>query len=254
MSLLPLKSLVQPDAWSSLRTFTAARIALGRTGVAIPLKEVLALKMAHAHARDAVYAELATATLPDELNAFQLPVFKLRSQAQNRLQYLQDPGLGRQLDASSIPASMGNLNKGGVVIILADGLSATSVNTHAVPLLQQLVPNLQQSGKLINSIILVEHGRVAISDEIGSICKADMSVMLIGERPGLTAADSMGAYLTYQPFPGLTDESRNCVSNIHAGGLSYTAAAGRITYLVNAAFHKQQSGVSLKEEEERLLD
>lgn len=254
MSLLPLKSLVQADAWSSLRVFTAARIALGRTGAAIPLKEVLALKMAHAHARDAVYAELATTALIKELNLFQVPVFALRSQAQNRLQYLQDPGLGRQLDNASIPAGIERTDKGGIVLIIADGLSATAVNLHAVPLLQQLVPHLRQSGRQISSIVLAEQGRVAISDEIGSLFDADMAVMLIGERPGLTAADSMGAYLTYKPRPGLTDESRNCVSNIHAGGLSYSAAAGRISYLVNAAFHKQQSGVGLKEEEERLLD
>jgi ethanolamine ammonia-lyase small subunit len=169
------------------------------------------------------------------------------------LQYLQDPGLGRQLDRRSIPEDIERINKDGIVIIIADGLSATAVNTHAVPLLKTLIPILRQSGKDVSSILLVQQGRVAISDEIGVLCNAEMSVMLIGERPGLTAADSMGAYLTYRPCPGLTDESRNCVSNIHAGGLSYEAAANRISYLVNAACLKQLSGIGLKEEE-RLLD
>lgn len=255
MPLLPsLKPSVHADAWSSLRTLTAARIALGRAGVAIPLKEVLALKMAHAHARDAVYAELATTRLLNELVAFQLPVFNLHSQAKDRLQYLQDPGLGRQLDPGSIPNGIQHNNHGGVVIIVADGLSATAVNTHAVPLLKQLIPALQQAGKRINSIVLIGQGRVAISDEAGALFNADMVVMLIGERPGLTAADSMGAYLTYKPRIGLTDESRNCVSNIHTGGLSYTTTTSRIVYLVNAAFQLKQSGIALKEEEGKLLE
>lgn len=253
MSLLPsLKPSVQTDAWSSLRTFTAARIALGRAGAAIPLKEVLALKMAHAHARDAVYAELETTRLLNELTAFRLPVFNLHSQAKSRLQYLQDPGLGRQLDPGSVTSDIRKVDQGGIVIIIADGLSATAVNIHAVPLLRQLIPSLQQTGKQVHSIVLVEQGRVAISDEIGALLKAEMAVMLIGERPGLTAADSMGAYLTYKPQIGLTDESRNCVSNIHAGGLSYTTATNRIAYLVSSAFQLKQSGIAIKEEEKLL--
>lgn len=253
MSLLPsLKPSVQTDAWSSLRTFTAARIALGRAGAAIPLKEVLALKMAHAHARDAVYAELETTRLLNELTAFRLPVFNLHSQAKSRLQYLQYPGLGRQLDPGSVTSDIRKVDQGGIVIIIADGLSATAVNIHAVPLLRQLIPSLQQTGKQVHSIVLVEQGRVAISDEIGDLFKAEMAVMLIGERPGLTAADSMGAYLTYKPQIGLTDESRNCVSNIHAGGLSYTTATNRIAYLVSSAFQLKQSGIAIKEEDKLL--
>ncbi|MCG2617728.1 ethanolamine ammonia-lyase subunit EutC [Terrimonas sp. NA20] len=245
------KTTVTEDPWSPLRRFTSARIALGRSGGALPLKEVLALKMAHAHARDAVYGVLNSGPLISSLHTFSKPVLLMKSQARNREQYLLDPGLGRQLDPGS-PDLSRKPDQGGISIIIADGLSANAVNTHAIPLLEELVPMITTSGRKINSFTVVEQARVAIGDQIGHWCNAEMTVLLIGERPGLTVADSVGAYLTFNPLPGLTDESRNCVSNIHPAGLSYQNAASKIMFLINAAFQLGLTGISLKDEQDLL--
>jgi ethanolamine ammonia-lyase small subunit len=233
--------IVQEDAWGALRAFTPARIALGRTGNALPLKEVLAFRMAHAHARDAVYSRLDV----EGLDTLEEPVIRLHSQARDRHTYLQRPDLGRLLeDGTELTAAYGPYD---VVLIIADGLSATAVNRHAVPLLRLLIPALRETGIRLAPLCLLEEGRVAAGDPIGHLLGARMSILFIGERPGLSAADSMGAYLTFAPRPGLTDESRNCVSNIRPEGLSYTAAADRLVHLIGASMRLGLSGVGLKD-------
>jgi|SRR6218665_384750 len=245
-------SIVQTDPWYSLRGLTPARIAIGNTGGVIPIKEVLALKMAHAHARDAVYASLDEKGILEELKNFNVPVLYASSQVKSREQYLLDPGLGRKLDHQSVTNASGEIRPGGIALIISDGLSATAVNRHTIPLLKELIPLLRNAGMVVNSLCLVREGRVAIGDEIGEWCKAEMTVILIGERPGLTAADSLGAYLTFNARPGLTDESRNCVSNIHTSGLNYMTAARKIMYLISESFRMGLSGVALKDQENTL--
>ena len=239
--------LIQSDPWSSLRAYTTARIALGRTGTAIPLSEVLSFRMAHAHARDAVYSALATVQLQEQLQPFHLPVKILHSRAADRYEYLQRPDKGRRLDGDSVTTLTSQQPGSDVVFILVDGLSATAVNIHAYPLLQQLLPMLKDSGITVGPLCLVQQGRVAIGDETGELLKTKMTIVLIGERPGLSAADSMGAYITYAPRVGITDEARNCISNIRQEGLSYTVAAGKIFYLLQEALRLKLSGVALKD-------
>lgn len=248
------KKIVQPDPWTSLRSLTGARIALGRVGAALPLSEVLALKMAHAQARDAVFSEIDIASLQPALQSSGFPVYLLHSQASERSDYLQRPGSGRLLNKDSVDRLRASGEPGcDIVIVLADGLSAAAVNTHAIPLLTHLVTLLQPSGYAIGPVCLVQQGRVAVADEIGSLLGARLSLILIGERPGLSSPDSLGAYVTYNPRPGLTDEARNCISNIHAAGLSYPVAAAKINYLVQASLRLQLSGVGLKEDDSLLL-
>jgi ethanolamine ammonia-lyase small subunit len=246
--LQPKDNLITQDNWQSLKTFTAARIALGSTGVAMPLKEVLGFKLAHAHARDAVYSLLNETDLVTDLEHFQLPIYSLNSKANARHEYLQRPDFGRQLnEISKTQLEKAQVTPVDVALILADGLSATAINNHAIPLLHVLMPLLQQTVFSIAPLSIVHQGRVAIGDEIGFLLKARFSVILIGERPGLSSPDSMGAYLTYKPMVGLTDESRNCVSNIRPEGLGYQAAAEKIFYLINESFRLQYSGVALKD-------
>jgi len=238
-----------PDSWESLKVFTKARIALGRTGVATPLKEVLDFKMCHAHARDAVYSVLEIGELEEALGQFQLPIIIATSKAGDRTIYLQRPDLGRKLD----DVSANNLKNESsysvdVAIIIADGLSATAINKHVVQLLKKLIPYLKQSILTIAPIVIALQGRVAIADEIGSLLNAKLSLILIGERPGLSSPDSMGAYITYSPFPGTTDESRNCVSNIRPEGLSYDLAAEKVATLIKASLQLKLSGILLKDD------
>lgn len=247
------KSFV-PDSWESLKAFTRARIALGRTGIAPPLNEVLNFKMCHAHARDAVYSILEVNELEEALQQFQSSVVTVASQAGDRSVYLQRPDYGRKLDKISLDNLKNESSYSvDVSITVADGLSATAINKHAVPVLKKLIPRLKQSVLTIAPIVIARQARVAIADEIGSLLNAKLSLILIGERPGLSSPDSMGAYITYNPSPGTTDESRNCVSNIRPEGLNYDLAAEKIVKLIKASLQLKLSGIMLKDEEKNLL-
>ena len=249
MSNNPFKNKVDQDLWHPLKAFTAARIALGRTGTAIPLKEVLEFKLAFAFAKDAVYSALDTEGLEEKLKALGLPIYTLQSKATTRAEYLQRPDWGRLLDETSLDLLKNNRQETpyDVAIIIADGLSATAMNKHAFPVVDLLIKALKLMHYTVAPLAIVKQGRVAIGDETGFGLNAQMSVVLIGERPGLTSPDSMGAYLTFHPKPGLTDESRNCISNIRPEGLSYELATHKILYLIQEAFRLQLSGVELKD-------
>ncbi|QKG58599.1 ethanolamine ammonia-lyase subunit EutC [Hymenobacter sp. BRD128] len=239
----------EPDPWAGLRAFTAARIALGRTGTSVPVREALAFRLAHAHARDAVYSALASDQIVKELAEMGLSALQVQSRAATRQQYLQRPDLGRQL-AEAARAALASQAAGecDVAVVLADGLSATALNTHALPLLRRLVPDLQKAGFRLAPLVLAGQARVALGDEIGQLLRARLVLVLIGERPGLSAPDSLGAYFTYGPRPGLTDEARNCVSNIRPAGLGYAAASDKLFFLLREALRRQLSGVGLKDE------
>ncbi|TWI83979.1 ethanolamine ammonia-lyase light chain [Chitinophaga japonensis] len=246
---------IMQDPWISLKAFTTARIALGRTGTAVPLEEVLRFRMAHAHARDAVFSTMDIKGLTTQLQALQLPVLVLHSLAADRYEYLQRPDKGRRLDDASIAtlSAAGSQAGSDVAIVIADGLSATAVNRHAAPLLQELLLLLRDAGLSLAPACMVQQGRVAVGDEAGALLQARVVLVLIGERPGLSSPDSLGIYLTFQPRPGLTDESRNCISNIRPEGLSYKAAAGKAFYLLQESLRRQLSGVQLKDNE-RLIE
>jgi len=235
------------DSWEHLKQFTAARIAVGRVGTSIPLKESLDFKLAHAHARDAVYSELDQPMLMKALQHMQIPTIEVRSRAQTRQEYLQRPDLGRLPEEASLKLLHAHRGKHDISIILADGLSAEAINRHAVPLLNYLLPLLKDSVYQLAPICIALQSRVALGDHIAEGLGARLSVVLIGERPGLSAADSIGAYLTFNPRPGLTDESRNCVSNIRKGGLPVEEAARKIFYLIQESFRRKLSGVELKD-------
>jgi ethanolamine ammonia-lyase small subunit len=233
----------QADPWRGLRQATPARIGLGRTGDAMPLGAVLDFQLAHARARDAVHTPLDIDALATGLKGH--PWRHLRSQAPDRGTYLRRPDLGRRLD----PASLAELADGGwdAVFVLADGLSATAVQSHAVPLLHAVMERLP--GWRIAPIIIATQARVALGDEIGGALGATLCAMLIGERPGLSVADSLGVYLTYGPRLGRRDSERNCISNIHpAGGLSTALAADKLAWLMTEARQRRLTGVELKDD------
>ena len=253
------KNGVTENPWHLLREFTAARISLGRSGVSIPTSEMLAFQLAHAQARDAVHTPLDFDDLQQQLSELtkQFPKLitskpiTLHSQAVDRTDYLQRPDLGRSLDKKSVKklqkiASTYNYN---LAIIVADGLSATAIYQNALPFIEALLETLQQDEQpwTLAPITLVEQGRVAISDEIGELLNADLVLMLIGERPGLSSPDSMGLYLTWAPRIGLNDSSRNCISNVRPQGLIYSAAVQKAIYLLRESRRLKLSGVNLKD-------
>ena len=240
------------DSWAFLREHTAARLAQGITGHSLPTRALLDFQLDQARARDAVYSTLAwpelLAGLTDRLPPTATPL-RLHSQAPDRATYLKRPDLGRRLNELSIN-QLTHLDSApaDLSVILADGLSATAINRHALPLLALLLPEIARMGWSLAPVCVVEQARVAIGDAVALALRARMTVVLIGERPGLSSPDSLGAYLTYNPRPGLTDESRNCVSNIRPEGLPYAFAARKLLYLLTEMHVRKLSGVGLKDE------
>ena len=239
--------------WRDWRSATPARIALGRAGVSIPTDEALRFGCAHALARDAIHTPLDVPALKAELEQAGHAVQLARSCATDRTSYLRRPDLGRQLD----PTDMATLRAlaasqeraPDIAIVMGDGLSSLAVQRHAAPLLAALLPQLAP-GTLLAPLVLVQQARVAVADDVGEALQARLSVILIGERPGLSSPDSLGLYLTHAPRRGRHDAERNCISNVRAEGLSYAAAAHKLAWLIEQAFQRGHSGIALKDESE----
>ena len=235
-----------------LSSLTPARVALGRTGASLTTEEVLRFQLAHAEARDAVHVPLDVEALAARIAALGCNVVQVTTPATRRDVYLRRPDLGRRLEVESAER-LDKLQCDGfdIAIVVADGLSSRAVTNHAVPLLSRLIPKLTDAGFALAPIVIAEGARVALGDETAARLGARLVIVLIGERPGLSSPDSLGAYLTYAPRPGLTDADRNCVSNIRAGGLDIEAAASKITWLVTKALAAQMSGVRLKDDSDK---
>jgi ethanolamine ammonia-lyase small subunit len=231
------------ESWVSLRRHTPARIALGRAGSGLPVKAHLEFQAAHARARDAVHAVLDTAALAKKI-ASGTPVL-VRSQAEDRQAFLRFPDRGRKLSRESQALLSQPLVAPDVVIVIGDGLSSVAVERNAVPVLEKLYRGLREMGLKVGPIVLATQARVALADHVGELMQAKVAVILIGERPGLSAADSLGMYLTYDPKIGRLDSERNCISNIHAGGLAAEHAAAEAIGLIKAMLKHRAAGVEL---------
>jgi ethanolamine ammonia-lyase small subunit len=235
------------NPWTRLRSFTNARLALGRAGDSLPTQEVLRFGLAHAQARDAVHRALDVEGVVHELDSCGFGSVVVQSAARDRAAYLRRPDLGRRLDDASRLQLSANDKTRPVVFIIADGLSAIAPARHAVAVLREINGRLED-GLRIATVIVATQARVALGDEIGELLRAEMTVMLIGERPGLSSPDSLGIYLTYRPRIGCTDADRNCISNVRPEGLSYEAAAHKLLHLMLRARELGRSGVALKDE------
>ena len=232
-----------------LRELTPARVGLGRAGASMTTDALLAFTLDHARARDAVHTTFDIPRLVAGLAGLGLQASQVSSQAGDRRDYLRRPDLGRMLDQAS-RRELAGLGGGAseLTVVIGDGLSPAAVNIHAVELVRHLGRRLTEAGIGLGNVVIAAGARVALGDEIGAALGARMVAMLIGERPGLSAPDSLGAYLTFAPRIGLTDAERNCVSNIHGAGLSYDEAAFKIAWLVREGLKRQVTGVALKDE------
>jgi ethanolamine ammonia-lyase small subunit len=243
-------SVPPPDPWAALRAHTPARIALGRTGASLPTAEVLRFAAAHAQARDAVHQALEIDTLTAALQADGWAVHTVASAAVDRPTYLRRPDLGRRLSPTSAKSlqalSAAAPSPPDLALVLADGLSAAAAQQHGVALLAHLRAVL--AGALTMSPVFVAtQARVALGDEVGELTAARAVLVLLGERPGLSSPDSLGAYLTFAPRVGRSDAERNCVSNIRPAGLAPELAAARLAWLVREALRLRLTGVGLKD-------
>lgn len=249
------------NSWHVLRQYTAARIALGRAGISVPTQHLLAFQLAHAQAQDAVHLPLNTSLLVEEINSKpeceSITPLIAHSQVIDRSHYLQRPDLGRRLNVDSVELlknyAAAKDDPYDLAIVIVDGLSSFAIQKNSAPLLHHLTQRISQQSFSdqdicrLAPVVIVKQGRVAIGDEVGALLNAKSVLVFIGERPGLSSPDSLGVYLTWAPKVGLTDESRNCVSNIRPEGLAYNEAVTKIFYLLSEAHLKKLTGIHLKE-------
>jgi ethanolamine ammonia-lyase small subunit len=268
--------MTSPDPWSELRRHTAARIALGRAGASLPTAEWLRFALAHAQARDAVHLPFDDEALAQALAGHGFQTLRLESAAADRATYLRRPDLGRRLAeadrarlqalaaGAAAAAPAGSSTDGAehagaagpgpdLAIVVGDGLSARAVHEQAAPLLAALLPRLAAQGLTLAPLVIAQQARVALGDDVGAALGARAVLVLIGERPGLSSPDSLGAYLTWAPRPGRSDAERNCVSNIRPAGLPHAEAARKIAWLLGAARRLGATGVALKDESDGTL-
>jgi ethanolamine ammonia-lyase small subunit len=265
---------LSPSALQSppgLREYTSARVALERAGSSLATRHTLEFALAHAQARDAVHSALDVGAVIGALGERRLAAVAVSSAAAGRTEYLRRPDLGRRLSVTSAsllaelqPATDNLQPATSLSVVLADGLSALATQRHAVPLMDSLLALLDESWAL-TPIVVAEQARVALGDEVGALLRADVTVMLIGERPGLSSPDSLGAYITWNPRVGRTDAERNCVSNIRPqlsghtgsvagqGGLDYATAAQKIAWYIGEGRRLGLTGVALRESDAMLL-
>jgi len=238
-------------AWNALRTRTAARIALERSGGSLTTAPTLAFQLAHARARDAVHAPFDAEAIASAVTARGWRSIRVHSRAPDRTAFLQRPDRGRRLDDAScaaLDAARGDPLD--AVFVIADGLSTRAIAANAMPVLALARATLSDWGWSIGPVVIAEQSRVALADEIGERLAARTVVILIGERPGLSAADSLGLYLTFDPRVGRTDAERNCISNVRAGGQTHAEAVHRLLWLMREARARGFTGTALKDASE----
>lgn len=242
---------VAPD----LTRFTNARIAIGHSGGHTRTRNWLNFQLDFAAAKDAVYNELDLTKLADNIRQItDHEIYQARSLVTSLDQFLTRPDLGRSINPKShehlieLCTAHPEYIEQDILILISSGLSSLAIENHAVALLNQLLPLFTKMGWSVAPIIISKQTRVAFADKVNDIFKAKLVVNLIGERPGLSSNDSMSIYFTYNSKINSTDEQRNCISNIHQNGLSYTQAAEKLTYLVHRAFELGYSGVQLKDD------
>jgi ethanolamine ammonia-lyase small subunit len=239
-----------PDESSGLahlRQFTPARIGLGRAGSGQSTTAALKFLADHARARDAVHIPLDFAPLEQRLRCQGWSTVRVHSAARDRTEYLRRPDLGRRLSREGRALLQGQATDNDIVMIAADGLSSSAISDNLTPLAERLRVLLLARRLTLGPFVLVEQGRVAVGDEIGELLNARLAIVLIGERPGLSAADSIGAYVTWRPCVGTMDSRRNCVSNIRPAGLPIEDAAEQIDALAGRALWHSTTGVALNE-------
>ncbi len=247
------RSPADGDPWQALRAHNTARIALGRSGGSLPTTAMLDFALAHARARDAVHATFDDEGLTRALTADGFGSVSVASRAATRAIYLRRPDLGRRLDdasATRLRSIAGDPPD--IVFVIGDGLSTQAVHAHSMPVLRIARSVFSRWGWTIGPVVVASQSRVALGDEIGECLNARQVVVLIGERPGLSAADSLGIYLTWAPQVGLTDERRNCISNIRPGGLSPAQAVHTLAFLAGEAARRRSTGIDLKDESDRV--
>ena len=230
---------------SDLKQFTNARVALRTSGVSLCTEELLAFKLAHARAVDAVWTDWNRLQISEELSLCGIKSILIESEASNRMSYVQNPQSGCHLNEQSQVIIQSLKNENAISIILADGLSPMAAQEQGSKLIDCLVEELRTLSMNMHPIFICSNGRVAIGDSIGEITKSKIAIVIIGERPGLTTPQSLGMYITLNPTASSTNANRNCISNIHSEGLSIEQASNECKQLIEKILKHNISGYQL---------
>ena len=237
-----------PEPLRKIRARTPARILLGRAGPAYRTETQLQLREDHAAARDAVRAELDVNSAVGAGFVEKWKLFEVGTRASSKDEYLQHPSLGRAFNEASGAEIVRRCVAGcDLQIAIGDGLSVPAIGVQVPRLLPLLMEGAQARGWSVGQTFVIHHCRVGIVNEIGELLRPRIVLLLIGERPGLATAESLSAYMAYQPDRTHSDANRNLISNIHGRGLSAEHAAARILNLCAQMMQLRVSGVTLKE-------
>ncbi|QXM06522.1 ethanolamine ammonia-lyase subunit EutC [Crassaminicella indica] len=229
------------NGYMKMKAYTPARIGVGRAGVRYKTDTMLRFRADHAAAQDAVFTDVSD----DFIN--ELKLFSVKTKCKDKDEFLTRPDLGKQFDEDQIGIIKDKCNKKPQVqIYVSDGLSSTAIEANVKDVLPAIMQGLESYGISVGTPFFVKYGRVGAMDEISEALDADVTCVLIGERPGLITAESMSAYIAYKATIGMPESRRNVISNIHKGGTPPVEAGAHIAEVIKIMLDKKISGVELK--------
>lgn len=224
-----------------LKKTTNARICVGRAGDRIKTETLLKFRADHAVAMDAVWSYV------DEGIVDKLGFFKIQTLIEDKEQYIKRPDLGRKFSEETLNSIKNNCkNNVDVQIIAADGLSSHAINANLEDIYSIIMDGVEAKGYKVGTPIFVKYGRVATMDKISEVLNAKVTVLLVGERPGLATGESMSSYMAYESSILKPESQRTVVSNIHKNGTPPVEAGAQIVHLIEIMMREKKSGVELK--------
>jgi len=231
------------DAVKAMKKSTPARIGIGRAGARPKTMSWLRFLADHAVAQDAVFLDVSDEFLK------QNNLMTVQSAVTSKDEFLTRPDLGRRLSEEAVKTITEKCEKNvQVQILVVDGLSSTAIEANIPDLLPALMQGLKSAGIKVGAPFFVKYGRVWVQDPIANLVKADVIVSLIGERPGLGTAESLSAYMIYQPNEKTVEADRTVVSNIHKGGIPPAEAGAHLSDVVQQILTAKASGVKFNQQ------
>lgn len=229
------------EGYLKMKSYTAARLGVGRCGTRYKTQSVLRFRADHAAAQDAVFSDV-NPELVEEMGF--IPV---RTVCKNKDEYITRPDYGRIFDEANTEIIKQNIKKGAKIqVVVGDGLSSAAIEANIRDVIPALKQGLKKYGLDFDKVLFVKYCRVPAMDPIGEISDADVVCLFVGERPGLVTAESMSAYIAYRPTVGMPESRRTVVSNIHKGGTPVVEAGAYIADIIKNMLEKKKSGIELK--------
>ncbi|MDF2513585.1 MAG: ethanolamine ammonia-lyase subunit EutC [Herbinix sp.] len=232
---------VNKEDYAELKQYAPCRLGIGKAGARYKTDPLLQFRAAHSAAQDAVFSDV------DHEFVERMGLFTIQSQCDSKDVYLTRPDLGRKLTEEGAKTVAEKCKKNPTVqIYVSDGLSSAAVAANVADVLPGIIQGLKSYGIDTGTPFFVKYGRVGAMDQISEITGAEVTCVLIGERPGLITAESMSAYIAYKATVGMPEARRTVVSNIHRVGTIPAEAGAHIAEIIKLMLEKKASGTALK--------